>query len=232
MKVGVLLSGCGVYDGAEIQESVFVMLALAKAGAEVVCIAPDVLQHHVINHTNGQEMSEQRNVWVEAARIARGKISKVKEVNPNELTALVLPGGFGVAKNFSKWAFEGPKASILPEVQTLILQFVEQGKPIAALCMAPTTVALALSDENKQVKLTVGNITQSSPYPIEDITKAMKGLGANAVYCDNDDMVIDDINNILSTPCYMMDASIQEIYESIERAMYKLVEMAVLYEEN
>ncbi len=232
MKIGVLLSGCGVYDGAEIQESVFVMLALAKAGVEAVCIAPDILQHHVINHTNGQEMPEKRNVYVEAARIARGKLIKPEEVNIDELSALVLPGGFGVAKNFSKWAFEGANTTILEEVKNLIIKFMGQGKPIAALCMAPTTVALALKDQQKNVKLTVGNLEQASPYPIGNISEAIVSLGSRAVYCDKDGMVVDDVNNVLSTPCYMMEASIHEIYDAIERAMQKLVEMAVLYEES
>jgi enhancing lycopene biosynthesis protein 2 len=127
-KFGVLLSGCGVYDGAEIHEAVSVLLALDKMGIEAVCIAPDVEQHHVINHLTGEEMPEKRNVLVEAARIARGAITEISKVNVDELDALVMPGGFGVAKNFTKWAFEGPKGAILESVKNLIQAFYKAKK--------------------------------------------------------------------------------------------------------
>ncbi len=71
-KFAVVLSGCGVYDGAEIQEATLSMLAIAKQGCRYEIFAPDTKQHHVINHITGDEMEESRNVLVEAARIARG----------------------------------------------------------------------------------------------------------------------------------------------------------------
>lgn len=62
-KVAVILSGCGVYDGAEIHESVITLLRLSQRGAEAQCFAPNIAQHHVVNHLTGEEMPESRNVW-------------------------------------------------------------------------------------------------------------------------------------------------------------------------
>ena len=138
-KIGVLLHGSGVFDGSEIHESVFTLLAIAEAGAEAVCFAPNVNQHHVLNHTTGEEMPETRNVLVESARIARGNIKDIVDIKASELDGLVMPGGFGTAKNITKWAFEGPNGPILESVKNLIVELVAQEKPIAGLCMSPTT---------------------------------------------------------------------------------------------
>jgi len=224
MKVAVLLSGCGVYDGAEIHESVLTLLALDRQGVAYHCIAPDVAQHHVINHRNGEEMNESRNVLTEASRIARGDISSLTEFDPASVDALLIPGGFGVAKNFTKWAFSGPEGDILPEVRDLIQHFVNAGKPIAALCMAPTTVAKALEGTAHRAKLTVGNTTESSPYEIEAISQGINATGAEAVMCNKTDVVVDDALNLITTPCYMMEARISEIAEGIDKAVAKLVE--------
>ena len=124
LKIGVLLSGCGVYDGAEIQEAVLSLLAIDQMGAQAVCIGIDSDQHHVVNHVNGEEMPQTRNILVEAARIARGDIQKIENIVPADIDALVIPGGFGSAKNFTKWAFEGPEGSILPEVKLLLVNLI------------------------------------------------------------------------------------------------------------
>ena len=124
MKIGVLLSGCGVYDGAEIQESVLTLLAIEEINAEAVCISIDKPQHHVINHISGKEMKESRNILIESARITRGKIKSISDVQPSDIDALVIPGGFGSAKNFTKWAFNGPDGIILEEVKNLILKII------------------------------------------------------------------------------------------------------------
>ena len=116
-KIGVLLHGCGVFDGTEIQEAVLTLLAIKEAGADYVCFAPDVPQHHVLNHITGAEMPESRNVLIESARIARGAIVSINDINLSELDGLVMPGGFGTAKNITKWAFEGPSGDILKEVK-------------------------------------------------------------------------------------------------------------------
>ena len=137
MKIGILLSGCGVYDGAEIQESVLSMLAVQEAGAEYQCISVNKNQHHVINHLTGDDMKESRNMMTESARIARGEVTEISEINPANIDALIIPGGFGSAKNFSDWAFNGPDGTILPEVKLLLVNLVNAGKPIAALCVSP-----------------------------------------------------------------------------------------------
>ncbi len=232
MKVGVLLSGCGVSDGSEIHESVLILLALAKAGAEAVCIAPDIDQHHVINHLTGEEMPEKRNVLVESARIARGKITPLDQVNINELDGLALPGGFGTAKNFTKWAFEGANGEIHEGVKQLIWAMIHADKPIAAVCMSPTTIAKALEGSGIKAILTVGNTEKHSLYDIKGISDAMESIGAKAVMCDNADVIEDDVNNIVSSPCYMMDVSIVEVYRGIQKTISMLVEMITLQAES
>jgi enhancing lycopene biosynthesis protein 2 len=228
MKIGVLLSGSGVYDGAEIQESVLILLALEQAGAEYFCIAPNIQQHHVINHLTGEEMNEKRNVLVEAARIARGNIKDLAEVSADDMDGLVMPGGFGVAKNFSKWAFEGANGEINQDVKKLINQMVKESKPIAAVCMSPTTLAKALEGSGIEASLTVGTTKEKSPYQIADINAEMKKVGANPVLCSVTEVVSDDAHNIISSPCYMMEGSISQINEGIQKTIAKLIEMVDL----
>jgi len=223
-KFGVLLSGCGVYDGAEIHEAVSVLLAIDKMGIEAVCIAPDVEQYHVINHLTGEEMPEKRNVLVEAARIARGAITEISKVNVDELDALVMPGGFGVAKNFTKWAFEGPNGAILESVKNLIQAFYKAKKPIGAVCMSPTTVAKAL-EGIANVQLTIGNTIEKSPYDIKAISEGINATGNVAVMVSVNDVFVDTANKIVTSPCYMMEASISQIYAGAEKTIEKLKEM-------
>jgi enhancing lycopene biosynthesis protein 2 len=228
MKIGVLLSGAGVYDGAEIQETVLILLALEQAGAEYFCIAPNIDQHHVINHLTGEEMNEKRNVLVEAARIARGNIKDLAEVSIDDMDGLVMPGGFGVAKNFTKWAFEGASGEINQDVKHLINEMIKHNKPIAAVCMSPTTVAKAVEGTGIEANLTVGTTSEKSPYQIADINAEMKKVGANPVLCAVTEVVADDVNNIVSSPCYMMEGSISQINEGIQKTIAKLIEMIEL----
>lgn len=232
MKIGVLLSGAGVYDGAEIQESVLILLALEQAGAEYFCIAPNIEQHHVVNHLTGDEMNEKRNVLIEAARIARGNIKDLSEVSIDDMDGLVMPGGFGVAKNFTKWAFEGANGEINQDVKKLVNQMVKNHKPIAAVCMSPTTVAKALEGSGVEATLTIGTTTEKSPYQIDDINGEIKKVGANPVLCTVTEVISDDVNNIVSSPCYMMDATISQINEGIQKTIAKLVEMVDLQKQS
>ena len=141
-KVGVLLSGCGVFDGAEIHESVITLLALDRAGAEAVCMAPDVDQMHVVDHRTEQPVpGETRNVLTESARIARGDIKDVATVSADDLDAVVIPGGFGAAKNLCTFAVDGPNCTVNPDVQRLVVEMFDKGKPIAAVCIAPALIA-------------------------------------------------------------------------------------------
>jgi enhancing lycopene biosynthesis protein 2 len=218
-KIGLLLSGCGVYDGAEIQESVLAMLAIKEAGAEYVCISVDKPQHHVINHLTGEDMKESRNMLVEAARIARGEVKSISEVDPADIDALVIPGGFGSAKNLTKWAFNGPDGEILPEVKLLLVNLNNIGKPICALCVSPVVVSKALEGSMVQATMTLGSTAEASPYDIADFSQGMAQTGVEPVMKTIHEIAVDQENRIVSAPCYMMEADIVQIRENIKSAI-------------
>lgn len=222
-KIGVLLHGSGVFDGSEIHESVFTLLAIAEAGAEALCFAPNVNQHHVLNHTTGEEMPEIRNVLVESARIARGNIKDIVDIQASELDGLVMPGGFGTAKNITKWAFEGPDGPILESVKNLIVELVAQGKPIAGLCMSPTTIAKALEGTAYHAHLTVGTTNEASPYEIAAISAGMESIGQVAEMASVREIVVDEKLKIVTAPCYMMEANIVEVRDNIKQAVDALI---------
>ncbi|PLX04354.1 MAG: isoprenoid biosynthesis protein ElbB [Marinilabiliales bacterium] len=198
-KFAVVLSGCGVYDGAEIHEATLSMLAIQRMGGDYQCFAPNINQHHVINHLNGEEMNETRNVLVESARIARGDIKDLKEFKADNFDALLFPGGFGAAKNLSNVAFEGANATINEEVVDVVKQVHKQKKPIGALCIAPTLIAKILGDVN----VTIGNEKATA-----DVVEA---FGATHIETDHGDVVFDEDNIVFTTPCYMLDAKITDI---------------------
>jgi enhancing lycopene biosynthesis protein 2 len=224
MKIGVLLSGCGVYDGAEIQEAVLTLLALEEAGHEAICISINENQHHVINHLSGEEMNEKRNMLVESARIARGKVTEISKVSPADIDALVIPGGFGSAKNFTSWAFEGPQGRIRSDVKLLIVNLINIGKPIVALCVSPVVLAKAMQDSNIQLNLTIGSSKSNSPYTISDFMSGINITGASASEREIHEILIDKENKIISAPCYMMEANILEIRKNIKQAIDALNE--------
>lgn len=224
-KIAVLLSGCGVYDGAEIHESVLTLLAIDQAGAEYQCVAPDMDQHHVINHITGDEMKEKRNVLVESARIARGNIKSAKDVAAKDFDGLAMPGGFGAAKNLTNWAFSGPDGEIHPEVKRIINEFVFANKPVVAVCMSPAVVAKALAGTNIHPKLTVGTTKEKSPYDVAAVSAGMEKAGAVAEMVNVEDIVVDEKNKIITSPCYMMEASISQIYSGIKKAIDKMIQM-------
>ena len=222
MKIGILLSGCGVYDGAEIQEAVLSMLAVQEIGAEYLCISVDAPQHHVINHTTGEEMPETRNMLVEAARIARGDIHNINSIAPADIDALIIPGGFGSAKNFTKWAFEGPDGAILPEVKLLLVNLVNVGKPIAALCVSPVVLAKAFEGSAIHANMTIGSDKEGSPYSITDFSTGLAKTGVEPVMKTVREIQIDTANKLVTAPCYMMDATILEIRNNIRQAVEAL----------
>lgn len=226
MKIGVLLSGCGVYDGAEIQESVCTLLSIEELGHEAVCIGIDKNQHHVVNHTNGEEMKESRNMLVEAARIARGNIKEINNVDPAEIDALVIPGGFGSAKNFTKWAFNGPDGEIMPEVKLLLVNLFNIGKPMAALCVSPVVMAKALEDAGVNYSMTIGSDQADSPYDIKGFSDGLSSKGVDTVMKTIDEIHVDTKNRIVTAPCYMMEASLLEIRKNISLAIGALCDLA------
>lgn len=225
MKIGVIFSGSGVYDGTEIQEGVFTLLSIKKVGAEAVCFAPDMEQHHVVNHITGEEMQEKRNVLVESARIARGDIQALDNFNASQLDALVLPGGFGAAKNLTKWAFSGPDGEIHHQVKVAISNMVKAGKPVAGLCMGPTVIAKALEESGVTPTLTVGTTDQASPYEIDAISQGMEKTGATAVMKTIEEISVDEENKIVTAPCYMMEADILQVRNNIQKAIDALVKL-------
>ena len=219
MKIGVLLSGCGVYDGAEIHEAVLTLLAIEEIEAETVCISINAPQHHVVNHTNGEEMNESRNMLVEAARIARGAIHNIRDIDPVDIDALVIPGGFGSAKNFTKWAFSGPEGEILPEVKLLLVNMMNIGKPIAALCVSPVVLGKALEDSNYKATMTLGTNSEPSPYDIDGFSAGLEATGAVATMKSVREINVDTENKIVTAPCYMMEASVVDIRKNIRAAI-------------
>jgi enhancing lycopene biosynthesis protein 2 len=226
MKVGVLLSGCGVYDGAEIQESVLTMLALEEAGVETVCIGVNKNQKHVINHLNGEEMPESRNMLTEAARIARGSIVDITNIHPKDIDALVIPGGFGSAKSFTSWAFDGPEGTILPEIKLFLVNLYNIGKPIAALCVSPVVMAKALEGSGAEYSMTIGSDQAGSPYDITGFSEGLASLGARSKMKTVKEIHVDVKNRIITAPCYMMDATIVEVRNNIKMAVEELIQLA------
>lgn len=224
-KIGVLLSGCGVYDGAEIHESVFTMLAIQEAGAEYICISVNKPQHHVINHLTGEEMKESRNMMIEAARIARGNVKDITEIDPADIDALVIPGGFGSAKNFTSWAFEGPEGMVLPEVKLLIVNMINIGKPVCALCVSPVVVSKALEDSDIHATMTLGTTEESSPYDIQGFSDGIKQTGVEPVFKTVKEVQVDTVNRIVSAPCYMMDANMIEVRNNIKSAIEETINL-------
>ena len=217
MNIGVLLSGSGVNDGSEIHESVITMLALDRAGAETLLMAPNIDQMHVINHYTGQEMDEFRNVLVESARIARGNIKDMAEVSGGDLDALIIPGGFGVAKNLSDYAMSGAECSINPDVYRLISEMIILKKPIGAICIAPTMMAKILAEQNQSATMTIGKD--------ETTAKDIESMGSTHKECLVEEIVIDKENNIVTTPAYMDAKNISEAAEGIEKLVKQIILM-------
>ena len=211
VKVAVILSGCGVYDGAEIQESVLTLLALAKAGAEVSCLAPDIAQRQVIDHSSGDVLEdEDRNVMAEAARISRGEILPLDNARVDDFDSFIYVGGFGVAKNLSSYAFDGANYDVDPAVIDLIQSTHAAGKPQGFICIAPVLAARALGEQH--VKLTIGNDAATAA--------ALEAKGAQHIDCSVDSIVVDQSNRVVTTPAYMLAQSITEA----ERGINQLVE--------
>lgn len=225
MKIGVLLSGCGVYDGAEIQEAVLSLLAIAEEGHEAVCISVNRNQHHVVNHLTGDEMNDSRNMLIEAARIARGNIKECSEIQPVDLDALLIPGGFGSAKNFTSWAFDGPDGVILPEIKLLLVNLFNVGKPLIALCVSPVVLAKAFQDSGISLKMTIGSDKATSPYDILSFSQGLEKAGVSSEMKKVNEILIDQANKIITAPCYMMDATILEIRKNIQQAVRALSEI-------
>lgn len=212
-KVGVVLAGSGVMDGSEIHEATLTLYFLDRVVAEIVCMAPDVNQLDVVNHLKGEPSDETRNVLVEAARIARGDIKDIKDIKALNLDALIFPGGYGAAKNLCNFAVKGADCIVNPEVERLIKEMHEAGKPIGFICIAPVIAAKVLGAE-----VTIGSD--------KDTAAAIEKMGGKHVVRDVDDIVFDGKNNVVSTPAYMLGPTISKVALGIEKLVDKVLELA------
>jgi enhancing lycopene biosynthesis protein 2 len=212
-KFAVVLSGCGVFDGAEIHEATMTLYAIMKEGGRYEIFAPDIEQHHVVNHITGEEMNEKRNVLIESARIARGKIRPLSEYKADEFDALMYPGGFGVAKNLSNFAFEGANCTVNPEVEKSVLDTVKAGKPIGALCISPAIMAKILEG----AEVTIGNDKGTAD--------AIEKMGSTHKTTTHGEVVVDEGFKLVTTPCYMLDATILDIADGATNVVKTIMGM-------
>ncbi|MBN7821845.1 isoprenoid biosynthesis glyoxalase ElbB [Bowmanella sp. Y26] len=206
-KVAVILSGSGVFDGAEIHESVLTMLALSQRGVAYQCFAPDISQLHVVNHLTGDVVeTEPRNVLVEAARIARGNVLPVSALAAVDYDALLVPGGFGAAKNLCNFALVGANCQVEPSVLRACREFAELAKPTGYMCIAPVLAARVYGEG---VRLTIGNDKETAD--------ALRIMGAEHVDCEVDDIVVDKTHKLVTTPAYMLAKDIAEAAQGINK---------------
>ena len=214
-KIAVLLSGCGVFDGTEIHESVLTLLSLSKAGAHYQCFAPDINQMHVVNHLSGEvDVTDTRNVLVESARIARGEIKSTTELEIAAFDALIIPGGFGAAKNLCNFATNGSECEVEPLVADFINEFILAKKPVGFICIAPMMIPRLYP---YGVKGTIGNDSET--------VAAFNLMGGEHHIATVHEIVVDKANRIVSTPAYMLAGSIAEAHSGIEKLVAKVLEM-------
>ena len=218
LRVGVILSGSGVYDGSEIQESVLTILALDRANAQAIFFAPNKNQSEVINHLSGQVAHEARNVLVESARISRGNIRDIREARAADLDAVIIPGGWGVVKNLSDFCWNGERCRVDAEVYRLLQEMAAAQKPIGATCIAPAVVAKVLAD--RKPRLTIGTDKSKS--------ETLKKLGAKTVDAQADEIVVDENLQIITTPAYMTAGRISEVAGGIDRLVEAVLRRAAI----
>ncbi len=212
-KIAVILSGCGHQDGAEIHEATLTLWAIHKHGADYQCFAPNIDQHHVLNHITGQEMAEQRNVLIESARIARGNILDLAEFNADTVDGLIIPGGFGAAKNLCTYAFDGSDCSVNKDVENAVKTMYAAGKPIGALCIAPVILARILDN----VELTIGQDEATA----KNITK----MGGRHTTTLQGEITVDTDNKLVTTPCYMLDSRVDQIGQGADKLVEAMLEL-------
>lgn len=214
-KVGVVLSGCGVYDGSEIHEAVLTLLAIARSGAQAICFAPDKQQVDVINHLTGEPMQDARNVLIEAARIARGDIRPLAQAVSAELDALIVPGGFGAAKNLSNFASQGSECRVDSDLAALAVAMHQSGKPLGFMCIAPAMLPKIF---DFPLRLTIGTDI--------DTAEVLEDMGGEHVPCPVDDIVVDEDNKIVTTPAYMLAQDIAQAASGIDKLVARVLVLA------
>lgn len=213
-KVAVILAGCGVFDGSEIYESVLTFLYIEEQGASYQAFAPNITQHHVINHITGEEDPVPRNVLIEAARIVRGDIKDLSELNIEDFDALIIPGGFGVAKNLSDFAFKAQDMQVQAECLNVAQSFKSAKKPIGLFCIAP---ALAEKIFKNSAEVTIGND--------KDTIISLEAMGAKHIDCDVYEAYIDEKNLLVTTPAFMLAETISEAAPGIELSVKSVLDL-------
>lgn len=216
MRVGVILSGCGFRDGAEVHESVLTLLALDRAGAQAVCLAPDVAQAQVVDHRTGRVVAQTRNALEESARIARGQVQDAAQADPAGLDALILPGGYGAVQTLCTFARDGAQGTVEPGVARLVRAVHAARKPIGAICIAPALLALLLGREG--LALTIGDDAATA--------RALTSLGAQHTACAVDGCLVDETHRVVSTPAWMLGPTIQHVAAGIERLVEAVLRLA------
>ncbi len=216
-RIGVLLSGCGAKDGSEIHESVITLLALDQAGVKVSILAPNTNQHHVVDHLSNNELRQSRNILSESARIARGNILPVEDINNSDLDALIFPGGTGMAKNIFNYAIKGSDFTILKSVELLTQYMIINNKPLGAICIAPVMIAKVLQNMGRSGTLTGGFDNK--------ISSDIESMGVSIQKVDAKSIVVDYKNKIVSTPAYVETKSIKEVNEGIIKLINQLLKM-------
>lgn len=224
-RVALVLSGNGVYDGTECTEGIAAIVHLSRAGANVQCFAPDVMQMHAVNHLNGSPHDNNRNVMEESARLARGQVKALSEYDAGDFDALVFPGGFGAAKNLSNWATEGVKATLNADVSKAITATHSAKKPIGACCIAPTLLALALRDSN--ARITVGSAdTSDSQWPYAGTAGQVTELGVQHVPTSIAEVVTDESHRLVTAPAYMYEGKPHEVFDSVGKMVDEVLRLA------
>lgn len=216
-KIAVCLSGCGVFDGAEIHEAVCTLLALDQAGAKYLCCAPNIAQTSVLDHTNKRPVKETRNVLVEAARIARGEIRDVKDIRAVEIDGLIFPGGLGAAKNLCTYAADGANCTVNPDVERLVGEMLVAKKPIGAICIAPAMLARVVGRKDLHPRMTIGSDASTA--------SALAQMGAQHVNCPATDAVTDESHKIVTTPAYMLANGPAQVYEGVRKLVQEVLRL-------
>jgi len=222
-KIAVVLSGCGVYDGTEVHEAAAALAALSRGGAEVAMYAPDKDQAHVVDHTEGAEMEQPRNVLLESARIARGAIKPLSELTSDDADAALFPGGFGAAKNLSDFGFKGADMTVEPDVERIITSFHSAGKPLALCCIAPILAAKVLG--GSAPTLTLGNCGDEKDWPYQGAIEAAKSFGANMELKGVEEVCVDADNKIVTTPAFMFNGQFHQIQDGVASMVNELLKL-------
>lgn len=214
-NVAVILSGCGVYDGSEIYETVLTLLAIEQAGAKYRCFAPNIEQHHVINHLTGEVSDgETRNVLVESARVARGDVENIEVLVESEFDAIIFPGGFGAAKNLCDFAINGDQCTVNPLILNAAKSFAKANKPAGYMCIAPAMLPFIYG---KNIQGTIGTDV--------GVASALTALGLSHQNCPVDDIVVDQQAKLVTTPAYMLATNISEAAQGINKLVAKVIEL-------